>query len=195
LSLDPLTAATTFSTIVSLISDFRDKHKEVATNDHQKFLEWLSENRHDEVKGLLEQNQATVISIKAILNHQSSDVLERLKNIDNKLGNILSADSLFNPLVQALDPLNSLSEQAINILTQFENAEASIVIEQHYIGDETAYIFMDGKTGTLEYSDARFIEDDFSVLVELGLLRLEFGKSGGKTYKFTRQASKLIRSI
>lgn len=193
--IDPLTAATTFSTIVSLISDFRDKHKEVATNDHQKFLEWLSENRHDDVKGLLEQNQATVISIKAILNHQSSDVIERLKNIDNKLGNILSADSLFNPLVQSLAPLNGLSEQAINILRQFENAEASTVIEQHYIGDETAYIFMDGKAGTLEYSDARFIEDDFSVLVGLGLLRLESGKSGGKIYKFTREASKLIRSI
>jgi len=195
MAIDPLTASTTFAELVGLFSDFLGKRKEASNDDYQKFLEWLSNNRHEEIRALLEQNQATVISIKAILNHQSAIVLERLKNIDNRLGNILSADSLFSPLVQAIAPLNSLSEQAINILRQFENVEASTVLEQNYMSNETAYIFMDGQGGELEYSDVRFIEDDFSVLVELGLLRLEFGKNGGKLYKFTREASKLVRSI
>jgi len=44
MALDPLTTATTFATIVSLISDFRNEHNKVATDDHQKFLEWLSNN-------------------------------------------------------------------------------------------------------------------------------------------------------
>lgn len=195
MAIDPLTAATTFATLVSLFSDFLDKRKEVSSDDYQKFLEWLSENRHDEIKQLLEQNQATVTSIKAILNLQSSVILEKLKNIDNKLGSILSADSLFNPLVQALSPFNSLSEQSISILRQFEDSGASTILEQHYMSNETAYIFMEGSGGTLEYNDARFIEDDFSKLVELGLLRLEFGSKGAKIYKFTREASRLVSSI
>ncbi len=195
MAIDPLTVATTFSTIVSLISDFRDKHREVSIDDHQRFLEWLSENRHDELKSLLQQNQATVTSIKAILNLQSSIVFEKLKNIDNKLSSILSADTLFNPLVQALAPYNILSDQSINILRQFESAKASTALEQHFMGQETAYIFMDGSGGTLEYSDVRFIEDDFYRLVELGLLRLELASKGSKLYKFTREASKLVRSF
>ena len=184
-----LELATAFATIVSLVSEFRDNNKEVAADDHAKFLEWLSENRHDEIKKLLEQNQATVTSIKTILNLQSSDILEKLKNIDNKLGSILSVDSSFNPLVQAIAPLNSLSEQSISILNQFEIAKASTVLEQHYMSNDTAYIFMDGDGGTLTYTDTRFIEDDFSKLVELGLLRMEFGSKGAKIFKFTREAS------
>ena len=190
-----LELATAFATIVSLVSEFRDNNKEVAADDHAKFLEWLSENRHDEIKKLLEQNQATVTSIKTILNLQSSDILEKLKNIDNKLGSILSVDSSFNPLVQAIAPLNSLSEQSISILNQFETAKASTVLEQHYMSNDTAYIFMDGDGGTLTYTDTRFIEDDFSKLVELGLLRMEFGSKGAKIFKFTREASNLVRSV
>ncbi len=57
MALDALTTATTFATIVSLISDFRNEHNKVAADDHQKFLEWLSDNRHEEVKKILEQNQ------------------------------------------------------------------------------------------------------------------------------------------
>ena len=189
-----LELATAFATIVSLISEFRDKNKEVAVDDHAKFLEWLTENRHDEIKKLLEQNQATVTSIKAILNLQSSDILEKLKNIDNKLGSILSVDSSFNPLVQAIAPLNSLSPQSISIIKQFETANASTILERHYLGG-SAYIFMDGNGGELTYSDIRFIEDDFSKLVDLGLLRMEFGSQGNKIFKFTREASTLAKTI
>ena len=194
MAIDPLTAATTFSTIVSLISDFRDKHKEVAADDHQKFLEWLSENRHYEIKELLEQNQATVISIKAILNQQSSEVLEKLKSIDTKLGDILSADTLFGPLVRAVAPFNGLSEQCINILRQFEDAQASEIVERNLIG-YSGYLFMDGSGVELKYNQPRFIEDDFLMLVQLGLLRLDYASGGSKRYKITRAASKLVQSI
>lgn len=189
MAIDPLTAANTFATLINLISDFKNEHNKVAIDDYQKFLEWLSENRHDEIKGLLEQNQNTVTSIKAILNLQSSAVLEKLENIDNKLV------SLFNSLIQTVSPNNGLSEQSISILRQYESAQASTVLEQHYLSDQTAYIFMDGNGGTLEYNDSRFIEDDFSKLVEMGLLRLEFGSKGAKLYKLTRAASKLVKSI
>ena len=192
--MDPLTASITFATLISLFSDFLDKRKEVSAADYQNFLDWLSENRHDELKSLLEQNQATVTSIKAILNLQSSVILEKLKNIDSKLGSILSADSLFNPLVQALSPFNSLSEQCINILRQFEEKQASEITERN-MTNYSGYLFLDGMGGELQYDQPRFIEDDFLMLVELGLLRLDYGSSGSKRYKITREASKLVQTI
>ncbi len=197
MAIDPLTASTTFATLVSLFSDFLDKRKEVSNDDYQKFLEWLSENRHDEIKKLLEQNQSTATSIKASLNLQSSIILNQLKKIDDKLDNILSADSFdasLNPLVQIVAPYNALSEQALGILRQFENSNASKVMEIPFL-EGTAYQFMDGNCKKLEYNDLRFIDDDFSKLVELGLLKLEFNSQGHKLFKITRDASNLIKLI
>ena len=193
MAIDPLTAATTFATLVSLFSDFLEKRKEVSDDDYQKFLEWLSENRHDEIINSLEQNQATVTSIKTILNLQSSIIL----NINDKLDNILTADSFnssLNPLVQKVAPYRALSEQALNILRQFENSNASKIVEIPFL-EGTTYQFMDGNFTKLEYNDSRFIEDDFSKLVELRLLKLEFNSRGHKIFKITREASNLLKLI
>jgi hypothetical protein len=193
MAIDPITTATTFSTIVSLISDFRDKHKEVAADDHQKFLEWLSENRHDQIKKLLEQNQSTSISIKAILNLQSSLILDKLELVDNKLCSILSVDNLFRSLVVSIKPNSALSEQAVNFLRQIENAQASQVLQFDMMG-ELNYIFIDGVGDNLYIDEPRFIKDDLVQLSELGLLRLEYNSKGESIYIYTRSAAELVRA-
>jgi hypothetical protein len=193
MAIDPITTATTFSTIVSLISDFRDKHKEVAADDHQKFLEWLSENRHDQIKKLLEQNQSTSISIKAILNLQSSLILDKLELVDNKLCSILSVDNLFRSLVVSIKPNSALSEQAVNFLRQIENAQASQVLQFDMMG-ELNYIFIDGVGDNLYIDEPRFIKDDLVQLLELGLLRLEYNSKGESIYIYTRSAAELVRA-
>lgn len=192
--MDLITSATTFATIVSLIADFRDKHNEVADDDHKKFLGWLSENRHDEIKILLEQNQATVVSIKAILNQDYSIISEKLLSIDGKLASLLSEDVLFSSLIKAISPEKMLSEQSISILMQFENSGASKVLESLSM-DGTNYIFLDGKSGTIEVSEQRFIKDDFLKLIELGLLRMDYNSQGKPMYLYTRAASEFIKSM
>jgi hypothetical protein len=194
MAIDPLTASTTFATIVSLISDFRDKHKEVAANDHEKFLEWLSENRHDEIKIILEQNQETIISIKAILNQDFTIISEKLQNIDNKLASLLSEDVLFSKLVEAINPERMISKQAVAVLIQFENSEASKLLEHLYTGG-LDFIFIGGKGGTLDINEPRFIKDDFAKLIELGLLRQNYNSSGKPMYEYTRAASEFVKSI
>ncbi len=192
MAIDPITAATTFATLVSLISDFKDKRKEITTDDYLLFLEWLSENRHDELVSLLNQNQTTITSIKAILNLQSTELLEKLKSIDNKLGNILSFDPNFSALVDAIAPQVKLSEQAISILLQFEQSGSARVVELKTM-PIYSYIFVDKKAPNLAFEDQKFIQDDFLSLVSHNLLKTELDSRGNKVYIFTRAASELIK--
>ena len=195
MAVDPLTAATTFATLVSLISDFRDKHKEVAADSHEKFLEWLSENKHDEIKVILEQNQATVISIKAILNQDYAIISEKLQSIDSKLASLLSEDVLFSKLVEAIHPEQMLSRQAVSILMQFENSEASKAMESISMDGTSCYMFLDGNQRVINYDEPRFIKDDFAKLIELNLLRKTFNSDGKPMYVYTRAASELVKNI
>lgn len=189
--IDPLSVATTFATLVSLISDFRSEHDKVANDDHQKFLEWLSSNRHTKLVSLLEQNQATTTSIKSILNLQSSELLEKLKSIDNRLGNILSFDPNFSDLVKAIAPQVQLSKQALNILSQFERSGSSRVVEFKTM-PEYSYIFVDKKAPDLVFEEKIFIQDDFLSLISYGLLKTELD-NGRKVFIYTRAASELIK--
>lgn len=195
MALDPLTTATTFATIVSLISDFRNEHNKVAIDDHQKFLEWLSDNRHDEIKNILEQNQETIISIKAILNQDYEIVFQKLQSIDSKLASLLSEDMLFSKLVEAISPEQALSKQAVAVLIQFERSQASEMLERRKCSDGTSYMFIDGLKGQLNYTEPRFIQDDLGKLIELGLLRLRRNKEGDNVFEYTRRASDFVSSI
>ncbi len=194
MALDPLTASTTFATIVSLLSNFRNEHNEVAANDHQLFLDWLSENRHDEIKKILEQNQATVVSIKAILNQDFTQISEQLQSIDNKFATLLSGDALFSKLVEAISPIQLLSKQALNILMQYEGKQASQLLQLQASGG-IGYFFMDGEQGELNFDEPRFIKDDFARLIELNLLRVDYNSQNKPTYVFTRFASEFVKSM
>jgi hypothetical protein len=191
MAIDPLTAATTFATLVSLISDFRDKHREVAADDDRTFLNWLTENNHEEMRLLLEQNQATLIGIKSILSERHAFILEKLQAIDNSLAALLSGDPVFTQLVEAISPKNLLSEQSLSILIQFENSGASKLLRYQMLSG-LGFIFEDGDAD-FEFTEPRFIEDDFAKLVELGLLRLEYNIKGDPRYVYTRMASNFVK--
>lgn len=195
MALDPLTAATTFATLVSLIFDFRSQHKELSENDYKKFLEWLSESRHDEIKSIVEQNQETVISLKAILNQDYTVISEKLNKIDSKLASLLSEDGLFSSLVKAIKPEYLLSEQAASILVQFESSQASEMLEVAMYAEGTLYTFMDGLQGMLDCKEPRFIKDDLKQLVELGLLTLSANSSGKNIFQYTRRAAEFVNAM
>ena len=189
-----LELATTFATIISLISDFRDKHKEIAADDYQRFVEWLSDNRHEEIKKILEQNQATITSIKIILNQDYEVIIEKLQNVDSKLATLLSKDGIFSKLVEAINPSQILSKQAKSILMQFEGSQASKLIEARMMAG-TVYIFMDGSGGNLNFDEPRFIQDDFVKLTELGLLLQDYNSAGKPLYVYTRVASEFVKGM
>lgn len=190
----PLTTATTFSTIISLIAEFKSQRKDDAIDNINDFKDWLSEIRHSELITLIEQNQSTLISIKSLLNVGTAELAKKLEGIDLKLASIMSEDVDLSLIVQDIRPEARFSKQAISILQQFEDAGASKMLELRARG-LLALMFSDGNHGSISYDEPRFIEDDLRSLIACGLLRMDHNKDGKPVYIYTRLASTFVNSL
>lgn len=189
--MEPLTTATTFTTIVSLVASFKSERKSQSNDEFQDFLEWLIETNHTDIKSLLEINTNATIGIKTLLNKNSKELQEKLSGIDEILASIASNIDGLSEIAKAVRPNSEISEQALSILRQFEEKEASKILESNKIGGRD-YLFLDGKGGSLLYDDPRFLDDDFSTLYEFGLLRQDYNSQGSKLYIITRNGAKLV---
>lgn len=102
--MDPLQTASAFSTLVSLIGQFRGEwssQNQVGFND---FLEWLVMTQHDDLKHLLETNTQATVGIKALLQDGREIILQKLQSFDNALSTFASGVSGFAELAQAIKP-------------------------------------------------------------------------------------------
>ena len=186
--------AESFAAIVALIGQFRSEKGSQEQASYNEFMEWLTKINHEEIKELLLLNTKATIGIKAILNQDRDTVLTQLERIDEALASFSSKFDGFSDLAIALRPSSSLSDQAISILVQFENAGASKALEMKIHGG-CLYQFLDGPGGQIEVHEQRFIEDDFEILVALGLLRHSRNSKGSNLYSITRQGASLVSAV
>ncbi len=183
--------AESFATIVGLISQFRSERDSVEQSDINDFMIWLEQSNFQEIKNLLEQNAKTTTYIKSILNQDRDVLKQQLERIDAALIAFASSIEGFSELAKSISPNSVLSDQAIDILRQFEESGASKMSEMRVMGGSLyQYVETDGN---LDYSDTRFIEDDLNTLVDYGLLRHEHNSQGSNVYIYTRVASDLVR--
>lgn len=192
--MDPLTAATTFATIVSLLADFKSQRQDNTGDEFNDFLLWLAKSQHDELKTLIQQNATTTIGIKALLNENKKALAEKLEQLDYKLALLMSKDSDFSNIVKGIRPVSVFSQQALELLQQIEESGASRAIE-FYTSDGLALICMDGDQHHLKYREPRFIEDDLKMLVENKFLHLDRNSQGNRVFVYTRMASDFVKSI
>jgi len=188
--MDPVTA---FVTIISLISDFVAHRGANEGKDFDTFMAWLAEQRHDEIRGLLQSNVATTVSVKALLNDSREVILDRLASLDKTLATVTAGIAQYRDLALIAYPSSELSGQAYSILEQFFDSGATAVLEAKYSSDPIALMYIDGPAnGQISYHEPRFIEDDLTTLVELGLLGLDFNGRGDRIFKFKRTAAALV---
>ena len=192
--MDPLTGATAFATIVSLISQFKTEVGLTDQTDTDEFMSWLSTNKHEEIKDLLELNTNTTISIKALLNIKHDELIEKLESLDSALALYASGIPEFSDIANSLRPNNILSEQAVSILRQLDASGGSRILEGHMQAGVYLYI-LNGPGGQIEIDDQRFIEDDLKTLVEYGLFRHDYNSKGDNIYLLTRIASKYVAAL
>jgi hypothetical protein len=159
-------------------------------------MHWLTESNHAELKGLIEANHGTTISIKAILGQQQDELLRSLQKIESALSGVASALDGFADLAISLHPDSTLSDQALAILCALDGYEtgqmllfrASRCIRLVPLGRNLS------KTTQITISEPRFIEDDLKRLVEHDLLSKSVnGKDA--TFSITRKGSTLAREI
>lgn len=188
--MEPLTAASTFAVIVGLLSTFKAERRGTSADEYQEFLSWLDQKRYKSVIDEITSNHLLGLSIKNLLGHNHEQVMQLLEAVNETVSKIASRISGLQEITQALSPQISLSQQAVLILTQLEHSGGSFFLEHKTFGG-TRYVIMDGKGGSIDITEERFIDDDLSTLVSLGLLRPDINSKGHRLWRVTREGAKL----
>ncbi len=191
--MDPLSLASSFATIVGLIGQFRGERAGKTQPSLKDFQQWLEESHQNDIKSLLDQHSKMVEGIKIMLSEDRDIFLDKIQSINNALIAYSSHINGFSQIAEAIYPNFGLSDQAISILKQFEYAEASKALD-HHTRAGLLLIFIDGKGGSIEITEQKFLESDLNQLVNLGLLIHSLNSKGSNLYTITREASNLVRN-
>jgi hypothetical protein len=191
--MDPLSLASAFATIVGLIGQFRGERAGKTQPSLEDFQQWLEYSHQNDIKALLDQQSKMVEGIKIMLAEDRDIFLEKIQSINNALIAYSSSINGFSQIAEALSPNFCLSDQAISILNQFEDAEASKALD-HKTRAGLSLIFIDGKGGSIDITEQRFLESDLNQLVNFGLLIHSLNSKGSNFYTITREASNLVKN-
>jgi hypothetical protein len=194
--MEPVSAAATFATLVSLMADFAASrgHKDVL--EIKEFTEWLARHGHSELKEKIEANHQTTVSIKAALSEGRSELLARLERIEGLLATLSIGEGPISDLAASIAPESMLPAQAKAFLVAFETTNAGTALEVQYLSEGTKLHFIDGK-GNNSYlpDDPRFLNDDLNLLLKLEMLSLSHNGNGDRLFRITRRGADVARRI
>jgi hypothetical protein len=193
--MDPLSTASAFATIVGLLASFRAERKSTSDDEYKEFLSWLNEKRHNEIIHLLEQNNKTAISVKSFLSQDREVVLSKLRSLEEMLVYLSSQLEGVSEIALSLHPGCEISEQALNILKQLVDSGGSTFLVSEAMNRDPVLLLLDSDSRQIEYEDYRFLKDDLSILVELGLLRVDFNSNGNELYIITRNSVNYVKEL
>lgn len=182
-----------FATIVGLLSAFSSGRSGQEQLELSEFLAWLSEHNHEEIKRSIESNQATTISIKALLHKGLVDVHEKLDGISQRLA-ILSSRSTGVQDLAASFARESISDQAIEILTLMEENHCEFFLVSNELGAKEKRLVLSSGPNYL-CKETRFFQDDLELMLGLGLLVQRYNSKGDPVFYYTRAASHLVNSL
>ena len=182
--MDPLSIAMMFSSIVGLVGLFKSERRANATATKDEFFDWLRTHQHDQLAALILDNAELARSLEGLLAGQHEEVLAKLNNLDRVLTEVASHIEGFKPLADAMQVESQLSEQAIGILRQLNEAGSSQFLElDSVLGND--YV-MGGGGDMLDVPDPRFIESDLNTLIGFGLLLPGTTSQGTRLFTITR---------
>lgn len=181
-----------FATIVGLLSSFSSGRQSDKLLNIAEFLQWLTEHNHSEVRELIEQNQTTSISIKALLNNSVDEITKKLSGISEQIAVLASRSEGIDQLAAAFAK-ESISEQAIEILTLMEENQTEFFLLSQGFSSAQRLVLSPGPNYVCK--ESRFFKDDLKLMLSLGLLVQDHNSKGDPMYCFTRAASKLVASL
>lgn len=194
--MEPLTIATAFASIVGLICNFKQERQSNKQATKDEFIDWLDKHQHYQIKEYLVKNTSLCQAIESLLMQNHEIVLEKLEFIGEQLSFLLSHIEGFNQIVSAINPSCQLSDQALSLLNQLNNSTASEMLKlDRGLNYDTTLILLCPGGGGLNIDEPKFLKDDLSVLVSLGLLILNYNSKGNEVYTITRNAVKLLEAI
>ena len=134
------------------------------------------------------------------MNQNHDQVMSQLSILNDLMVSIASHMQGLGSIASSFAPNSGLSDQAIDVLRQFVvsgskrmNRYISMSLD---VRSEDDYVLEGTNANSLvQYSEARFIEDDITSLVNAGLITLSKSSKGSITYTITRQAIRFIDAI
>ncbi|HCG5558620.1 TPA: hypothetical protein ACX3GK_004642 [Vibrio parahaemolyticus] len=182
-----------FATILGLVSAYKAEGRARDGDEYNDLISWLSDKRHKAVIDELNNNHILSLQVKQLLNRNHDEVIKSLASLDNLLMQLACQFENFKGIVKAIEPSIDLSNQAVDILRQFERSGASTFLE---VSDSsgTSYLFLDG-SGELTISEPRFLNDDLIQLCKLGLLEPGYSSKGSRTFNITRLSISYLDSV
>jgi hypothetical protein len=179
---EPITIATAFASIIGLIRVYKAETQEPDGRDFNRYIDWLRRQEHNQLADLISGNTDLSRSVRDLIEDQHREVMAKLASLDKILASVARHIDTFQPLADAFRG-SQLSDQAVSVLRQLNEASESEFMEIKYCGG-TDYEM--GTSGAIQVSEPRFISDDLLTLCELGLLRLEQNGQGDRNFVITR---------
>jgi len=182
-----LTTASSFASIVGLLGLFKSERRAEESATIDQYVDWLRRREHEQLANLIQNNAQLSRSLQALLSQNHDEVMAKLHRLDQVLSDVASHVVGFKPITDAMPAESRLSDQAVSILHQLNEMNASRFFEMKPIsGGGTRFPTGDGEGRHIEITDGRFIEDDLLTLCELGLLRLDHNSQGKRVFTITR---------
>ncbi len=116
-----------FAQIIGLLSAFSSGRQSDEILSIVEFTEWLAKHNHEEIRKIVEQNQSTSISIKALLNSGVNSINQKLDGISEQIAIIASHSEGVEELAASFAK-ETLSNQAIEILTLMDESQAEFFL-------------------------------------------------------------------
>mgnify|MGYP003136383373 CR=1 FL=1 len=190
--MEALTAATTFATLVGLLSSFRAERGSSEKADYDEFILWLGDKRHKELVQEIQSNHLLGHGIKLLLSEKHDEVMAKLAAIESTMAAVAANIGGLREISEAILPDAGLSSQAFSIIKQLSNSGGSFFLELKMAGG-VIYQIMDA-SGQIDFDEPRFIEDDLQQLCNTGLLIPDYNSKGNRLFKLTRSAVKLVEA-
>ncbi|WP_010604389.1 hypothetical protein [Pseudoalteromonas maricaloris] len=191
--MEPISA---FAAIVGLLCNYKSESRAASQEEYQDFIDWLSEKRHKDVVDELNSNHLLGLSIKNLLRQNSEAILSKLAHLDRLMLQLSSQIDGFKDIAQSIAPNINLSDQAISILVQIENAAGRGILESYVISDGYCYYIQGTAKGAnlkIALDEPRFVMDDLEQLCHLGLLTPNYvGES--RAFNITRSAVSFLKN-
>ncbi|MEN3369350.1 MAG: hypothetical protein V7609_1493 [Verrucomicrobiota bacterium] len=192
--MDPLTASTTFATLVGLICNWRQERAAIATDKFQDFLTWLSNHNFEQLRSLILGSDEVQQSLLFLLREDTAKLGEKLGFACSALSSISDRIEALAPLARALNASSqTLSDQAVAILKRFDETGAERLIlfaRRKQIG------FLPMGRVTIGVAEPRFLEDDILSLEGVGFLRLVAHNNDGEPiFALTRPGAAFAAQI
>ena len=175
----------TGAALIGLLRTYKDEVKDQQDLTHQRFLEWLLKNNHVEIKSLIENQSSILETIDTLLRQDTKAILEKVDQIQKMLDGLCT--TTFNPQPHILD----ISDQSFLILDQLVKSGCDKMV---YLDLGENFCLQTTNNIPIGITDPQFLKDDLGELMDIGLLRFEYG-SDGRTMIFTvtRNAAKLVK--